>query len=46
MGVICSGCGTAIEKLSIFGKKCLYLEDLNIESRVGKRYIWYAHNYW
>ena len=29
-----SGCGTAIENLSIFVKKCLYSEVLNIESRV------------
>ena len=29
--VITSGCGTAIENLSIFVEKCLYLELLNIE---------------
>ena len=32
--VITSGCSTAIENLSIFGKKCLYSEVLQIESSV------------
>ena len=32
--VISSGCGTAIENLSIFVEKCLYYEVLNIECRV------------
>ena len=32
--VITSGCGTAIENLSIFVGKCLYSEVLKIESRV------------
>ena len=32
--VITSGCGTAIENLSIFVEKCLYSEILKIESRV------------
>ena len=32
--VITSGCGTAIENLSIFVEKCLYSEVLNIECRV------------
>ena len=32
--VITSGCGTAIENLSIFVEKCLYSEVLKIESRV------------
>ena len=32
--MITSGCGTAIEKLSIFVEKCLYTELLKIESRV------------
>ena len=32
--VITSGCGTAIENLSIFVEKCLYSEALNIECRV------------
>ena len=32
--VIISGCGKAIEKLSIFVEKCLYSEVLKIESRV------------
>ena len=32
--VITSGCGKAIENLSIFVEKCLYFEVLNIECRV------------
>ena len=32
--VITSGCGTAIENLSIFVEKFLYREVLNIESRI------------
>ena len=32
--VITSGCGTAIENLSIFVEKCLYSEVLKIQSRV------------
>ena len=32
--MITSGCGTAIENLSIFVEKCLYTELLKIESRV------------
>ena len=32
--VITSGCGTAVESLSIFVEKCLFLEVLKIESRV------------
>ena len=32
--VITSGCGTAIENLSIFVEKCLYSEILNTECRV------------
>ena len=32
--VISSGCGTAVESLSIFVEKCLFLEVLKIESRV------------
>ena len=32
--VITSGCGTAIQNLSIFVEKCLYSEVLNIECRV------------
>ena len=32
--IITSGCGTAIENLSIFVEKCLYSEVLKIESRV------------
>ena len=31
---ITSGCGTAVENLSIFVEKCLYSEVLNIECRV------------
>ena len=31
--MITSGCGTAIENLSIFVEKCLYTELLKIESR-------------
>ena len=32
--VITSGCGTAVENLSIFAEKCLFPELLKIESRV------------
>ena len=32
--VITSGCGTAVENLSIFVEKCLFPEVLKIESRV------------
>ena len=32
--VITSGCGAAVENLSIFVEKCLFPEDLKIESRV------------
>ena len=32
--MITSGCGTAIENVSIFVGKCLYSELLKIESRV------------
>ena len=32
--VVTSGCGTAVENLSIFVEKCLFPEVLKIESRV------------
>ena len=32
--VVTSGCGTAVENLSIFVEKCLFPEDLKTESRV------------
>ena len=32
--VIISGCGTAVENLSIFVEKCLFSEVLKMESRV------------
>ena len=32
--VITSGCGTAVEYLSIFTERCLCLEILKIESRI------------
>ena len=32
--VITSGCGTAVENLSIFVERCLYPEVLKIESRI------------
>ena len=32
--VITSGCGTAVENLSIFVERCLYPENLKIESRI------------